>query len=155
MKGYFGIGIDHPKHEVNVGTLWRTAQIFGAAFVFTVGRRYKAQASDTIATPHHVPLFHFTTVVDLIEHLPWSAPLVGVELDENATPIERFRHPDRAVYLLGAEDHGLTTDALSRCHYLTQLPGYTCMNVAAAGSILLYDRWRTGRRELALLRRAS
>jgi len=36
--------------------------------------------------------------------------LVCVELDERATPIQEFKHPQQAIYLLGAEDHGLTQD---------------------------------------------
>jgi len=138
---YFGIGVDHPKKAVNVGTLWRSASIFGAAFVFTVGRRYRKQASDTLSTPCRIPLVHFADVEDLLAHLPWSAPLVGIEIDELAIPIKQYRHMARAVYLLGAEDHGLTTDAVLKCHQLVQLPGGKCLNVSAAGSILLYDRW--------------
>ena len=29
-RGYFGIGIYGPKMTKNIGTLWRTADIFGA-----------------------------------------------------------------------------------------------------------------------------
>lgn len=42
----FGIGVYHPKHEINIGTLIRSAYIFGANYVFTVGRRYKRQSSE-------------------------------------------------------------------------------------------------------------
>ena len=36
-RGYFGIGIYGPKMTKNIGTLWRTADIFGADFMFTIG----------------------------------------------------------------------------------------------------------------------
>jgi tRNA G18 (ribose-2'-O)-methylase SpoU len=36
----------------------------------------------------------------------------GVELDENAEDLETFEHPRRCVYLLGAEDNGLTKKLL-------------------------------------------
>lgn len=142
-RGYFGIGIYHPKHEVNVGGLWRSATLFGAAFVFTIGERYRRQASDTPATPHHTPLFHFESVEDLLLHEPWSAPLVGVELDDRAEALPNFWHPERAVYLLGAEDHGLPPHVLDRCHKVVQIPSPLpwSMNVASAGSVLLYDRY--------------
>ena len=42
--------------------------------------------------------------------------------------------------LLGAEDHGLSKAALARCQHLVQLPGRASLNVAVAGSIVLYDR---------------
>jgi tRNA G18 (ribose-2'-O)-methylase SpoU len=140
MRGYFGIGIWHAKTENNVGTLWRSAYLLGASFVFTVGRRYRKQASDTATTWRHIPLFHFEDVDALIRHMPYSCPLVGVELDPRAHPVTRFIHPERACYLLGAEDHGLSPDVRNRCHALVQLPGEFSMNVAAAGTIVLYDR---------------
>jgi tRNA G18 (ribose-2'-O)-methylase SpoU len=44
----------------------------------------------------------------------------GVELDENAEDLETFEHPRRCVYLLGAEDNGLTKKLLKKCHYLVK-----------------------------------
>lgn len=143
MRGYFGIGIAHAKTEVNVGTLWRSAHSFGADFVFTVGRRYRQQASDTTKATRHVPLFHYEDVDDLVRHLPHSCPLVGVELNPAAVPLSRFEHPLQACYLLGAEDFGLNANTLRRCHRLVEVDGASmCLNVAVAGSLVLYDRAR-------------
>lgn len=141
---YFAIGVEMAKTEANVGTLWRTASIFGAAFCFTVGRRYKPQSSDTRATWKHCPIFHFADFADLFEHLPRAAPLVGVEMDPRARPLADTTHDQRAVYLLGAEDHGLSREALERCHRLVALPGESSLNVAVAGSIVIYDRVTRG-----------
>ncbi len=107
-RGFLAIGLVHSKTKQNVGTLLRSASLYEVAFVFTVGHRYQRQASDTLNTPLHTPLFHFATVDDLVEHLPQSCPLVGVELDPRAFPLGKFTHPERACYLLGAEDHGLS-----------------------------------------------
>lgn len=140
MKGYFGIGIYHPKTEINVGTLWRSASILGASFIFTIGKRYKQQSSDTLTAYKSIPLYNFKTIEDLIDHLPYGCPIVGVELDEISKPVKTFDHPERCAYLLGAEDHGLTKHAMSKCHYLVQLYGEHCYNVAVAGSLIMYDR---------------
>ena len=72
--------------------------------------------------------------------MPFDCRLIGVELDQKAIPVTTFVHPERCIYLLGAEDHGLTKEALEKCHHLVQLPGDYCMNVAVAGSIIMYDR---------------
>jgi hypothetical protein len=95
-RGYFAIGVYHPKTEVNVGSLYRTANLYGAAFVFTVGLRYQRRAADTMNTPQHKPLFHFEDLSDLIKHLPFSAPLVGVELDPRARMLRARRSPTTA-----------------------------------------------------------
>lgn len=148
-RGFFAIGIVNNKTEANLGTLWRSADLFDAAFIFTVGRRYKRQSSDTLKTPRHTPLFNFEDVADLRAHLPMGCRLVGVELDERARHLDGATHPVQACYLLGAEDHGLTKDAMSACHELVKLPGRFSMNVAVAGSIVIYDRWRKQQGQVA------
>lgn len=139
-RGFFAIGIEHNKCAANIGTLWRSAMSYDAAFVFTVGRRYQQQSSDTTVTWRHIPLFAFETLDDLIQHLPYSCPLVGVEIGCGAKPIAAYHHRERAAYLLGAEDRGLSADALSRCHELVELPGRFCLNVSVAGSLVMFDR---------------
>lgn len=141
MRGYWAIGVENAKTEVNIGTLWRSAYSFGAAMIFTVGKRYNRQCSDTTAAWRHVPLVHFTSIEDLVEHMPYSCPLFGVELDGRSVNLPEFQHPERACYLLGSEDHGLNSDTLVRCDGIIQIPGARfCLNVAVAGSIVMYDR---------------
>ena len=140
-RGYYGIGIYHPKHECNQGTLWRSAYAFGAAFVFTVGPRFTKQSSDTTAAWRHTPMLCFATIDDLASHLPHSCPLVGVELDERALSLPTYSHLTRCAYLLGAEDGGLPPGVRDRCASLLQIPSAaTCLNVSTAGAIVMYDR---------------
>ncbi len=148
QRGFFAIGMWHPKTETNVGSAWRAAASFGAAFMFTVGRRYRSQASDTMSATSHTPLFHFADIDDVKSHLPHGCQLIGVELDDRAVMLNRFRHPDRGVYLMGAEDHGLPPNVLDTCHHVVQIPyGRQCLNVANAAAIVIYDRARARERE--------
>jgi tRNA G18 (ribose-2'-O)-methylase SpoU len=146
-RGFFGVAVYHPKHDVNVGSLWRTATVYDAAFMATVGRRYQHQASDTGKARLHTPLFHYGDLDDLIEHLPYSCPLVGVELDPRAAALDRFAHPERALYLLGAEDHGLPLPVIERCHYLVEVPSAVprSLNVAVAGGVVIVHRFMAKR----------
>lgn len=140
-RGYFGIGIWHPKKEINQGTLWRSAFAFGASFIFTVGARFTKQNSDTPSAWHHIPMLTYDTLDELMAHLPFACPLVGVELNKLACPLDRFVHPERACYLLGAEDQGLSPEVMKKCHILVQVPGLaSCLNVSTTGSLVLYDR---------------
>lgn len=141
QNGFFGIGVWHLKSDVNIGTLMRSAYCFGADFVFTVGRRYGRKASDTVDIVHNKPCFNYKDIHDLIDHLPQDTRLVGIELAEHAYSLDNYIHPNQCVYLLGAEDHGLSPEAISMCHEIIQIPGASqCLNVASAGSIVLYDR---------------
>lgn len=144
-RGFCGIGIFHTKTPANVGTLWRSAHGFGADFLFTVGRRYQREASDTTKAWKHVPLYHYLDMADLKAHLPFECRLVGIEYDEDARPLPSYVHPERACYILGAEDGGLSPEAVRACHDLIVVPGAArCLNVATAGSIVLYDRITRG-----------
>lgn len=141
-RGYYGIGIWHVKTATNIGTLWRSAWDFGASFVFTVGRRYKKQASDTQKTWRHIPLWHFTSLEELRDHIPYDAQLICVELTEDSHSLVNFVHPQRAMYLLGAEDHGLPERILAgnTCIRIPTARPF-CLNVATAGSLVMYDRF--------------
>jgi tRNA G18 (ribose-2'-O)-methylase SpoU len=142
-RGYFGVAVYQPKTEANIGSLWRSASAFGAAFIATVGRRYQTrQASDTTYASKHIPLLNFPTMDDLLGHLPNSCPLVGVELDTRAKSLNTYHHRERALYLLGAEDRGIPPKVLDMCHDLVQIPTVTpwSINLACAGSILLASR---------------
>lgn len=138
----FAIGVDHPKKEVNIGTLWRSAHAFGAALIFTVGARYepRLQPGDTVKAWRHIPLLRFKDWQDYREHAPFSWTPIGVEIGRDATDLRAFRHPRLAVYLLGAEDHGLTNEAAGMCKELVVIPSRYCLNVATAGAIVMWDR---------------
>ncbi len=141
MRGYYGIGILNGKTAINYGTLFRSAQVWNAAFVFTIGRRYKKQCTDTMKSFRHMPTYSFTDFADFYSHLPYSCRLIGVETSAGAVELNQFVHPERACYLLGAEDNGLSNDAIVRCQAIVCIPSSRCLNVAVAGSIVLYDRF--------------
>ena len=44
------------------------------------------------------------------------------------------------MYLLGAEDHGLSKKAIEKSHHLIKFKSELSVNVAVAGSIVMYDR---------------
>lgn len=139
-RGFFGIGCFNMKNELNYGTLFRSAAILGADFMFIIGRRFKIQSSDTVKSWKHIPLYHYADFTDFNSHRPKDSILVGVEFTSKARRIETYDHPERAVYLLGAEDTGLPDYVLSNCQSVVVLPGEISMNVAVAGSIVMYDR---------------
>lgn len=148
-RGYFGIGIINTKAPMNIGTLWRSAYIMGAAFVFTVGRRYDQQASDTIKATRHIPLYHYVDFEHFNESRPHDCPLVGIEQTEASGDLRDFAHPERAIYLLGAEDHGISKAVLARCQHVVHINTGMCLNVAVAGSIIMYDRSTKAERHAA------
>jgi tRNA (guanosine-2'-O-)-methyltransferase len=141
-RGHFGIGIYHGKTPENLGTLWRSAFQMGADYIFTIGARFKRQNSDTYKTYRHVPLFRFDTFEAFFEAMPFDSRLIGIEFGERSEELQFFKHPERAIYLLGAEDHGLPRSIQEKCNKLISIPSVRMpsFNVAVAGSIVMYDR---------------
>jgi len=135
--GYFGIGVYNIKREMNLGTLWRSAQNFGADFIFTIGRRYKKMGSDTTRAWRHVPLFDYESFDDF--KVPYDCKIICIEQTETSGDLKTFIHPERCIYLLGAEDIGLPKtymEGKNVVHISTPM----CLNVAVAGSIVMFDR---------------
>ncbi len=139
-ESFFGIGVYKPKTSHNIGTLWRTAFILGASYIFIIDGKYNHQSSDTSKTWSKIPFFKYDNFNHFYESMPHSTQLVGLEMSEGVMPLSKFVHPPRASYLLGAEDNGLPKTITNRCHHLTKLPGKSSLNVAVTGSIVIYDR---------------
>lgn len=137
-RGYAGIGVYRSKHPVNLGSLVRSAHALGGTFVFTIGRRYTKTPS-AVGQDRHIPVFAFDRLDSLTGTLPETARLVCVETHPSARSLPAFNHPDQAVYLLGAEDDGLP-DTILEEYPVVGIPSDWPLNVATAGSIVLYDR---------------
>lgn len=148
MRGYFGIGIDGATKPGNVGNLIRTAHAFGAKFTFLVkpilrdrlGEQTLDDFGDTAKTPDALP-FYVYDHANKIER-PKGCQIVGIELTDDAIDLPSFRHPARAVYLLGGERLGLSEDCQAVCDHMIKIPTQFSLNVATAGAIVMYDRMR-------------
>ena len=149
--GYFGIGIVRGKTAGNAGVLWRSAAQLGAAFTFSVGARFEKEddKKDAIAAWRRVPQFAYDDAAQFITQTPRGAALVGVEM--GGQPLETFAHPERCVYVLGAEDEGLPKSIKRACRHVVALPSIrsASYNVAVAGALVLYDRFMKRSRPVA------
>lgn len=147
--GYFGIGIVSARKPGNLGALARSGHAFGASLIFAIGfQPTRVDAfTDTTKASRRLPLTEYSSVAEFLELRPPRCELVGVEYRVGAAlSLPSFTHPVRALYLLGAEDSGLGDDAVASCDHLVQIPSHYPLNVATAGSIVLYDRIAKGSR---------
>lgn len=141
MRGYFGVGSERISKQMNLGAVMRTANAFGASFIFTVGSRLNAREaalSDTSNSADHVPLYEWASAGDMI--FPRKCVLVGVELDDRAVDLPTFPHPLNAAYILGPEKGDLSDAAKARCAHLVKIPTKFCVNLSVAAAIVMYDR---------------
>lgn len=145
----FWIGVEHPKREVNVGSLWRSAYLFGAEGVFVVdpkmGTHWFKQASDTTRAERHIEALVVPHIAQVIgSDALFSYELVAIETGLESIPLMDFQHSEDTVYVLGNEVRGLTPALLAGCNKRVRIDTVLpySLNVAVAGSIVLWDRHR-------------
>lgn len=134
------IGLSNPKSPTNVGAVMRAAGCYQVDAVRYTGKRYDRAAkfqTDTKKVANKIPL---TSVESLLDDLPDDLEIVCVELAEGATPLPRFKHPEKALYVFGPEDGSITQQVADCADHVVYVPTVGCMNLAATVNVLLYDR---------------
>lgn len=140
MRGYAAIALDNPKSGENVGGVMRAVGVYGAAMVIISGRRFKTLKkfpTDTMQAWKHLPVVE---VDDVFDAMPYDCVPIAVEIIVGARLLPGYIHPERAMYIFGAEDQTLGHRILSRCRDVIVVPTKRCMNLAATVNVILYDR---------------
>ena len=142
MRGFVGIGAYMPKAKVNMGTLIRSADCFDVSFAYSIGSRMNIRTA-SMKKERHFPLFHYSDFEIFRKSIPTNAVLVCVELSDNARNIHTFTPPERVVYLLGPEDGNIPSSILNheQVKETLYIPTKHCLNIAVAGSIVLYHHF--------------
>jgi len=139
----FAIAAWEISKEHNVGTLVRTAHAAAAEEVILLGEReWNIEAARTadlytniVQMPADVGVFRTH-----VEKRRWN-PVV-VELTEESTNLFDAHYPDRPCFILGAELGGVPPELLGDAELIVQIPQWglvPCLNLAVAGSIVVYD----------------
>src|SRR4051812_17470316 len=107
----FHVAIENWQHDLNIGTVVRTANAFLAAEVHIVGNR-KWNRRGAMVTDRYQHVRHHPT----IEHfLGWARaeglPVIGIDNLPGSVPLETVALPERCVLLFGQEGPGLSAVA--------------------------------------------
>ena len=140
MRGFACIGLDNPKFEVNVGGAMRAADVYAADLIIISGSRFKrikGIPTDTMKAWRHIPVIE---VPDIFDAIPHDCVPVAVDRLDGARSLTTYRHPQRALYIFGAEDATLGKRITDRCRDIVMVPTRRCMNLAATVNVVLYDR---------------
>ena len=135
------IAIENWQHDLNIGSIVRTANAFNVAGVHIVGKkdwnRRGAMVTDRYLHVHHHP--------DIPAFAKWATesdlPIIGIDNVPGSTPLEHAILPCHCVMLFGQEGPGLSPEAMAACdaiHDITQRGSTRSMNASAAGAIAMY-----------------
>ena len=101
----FRIAIENWHHDLNIGTVVRTANAFLAEEMRIVGRR-RWNRRGAMVTDRYQHVRHVATVAELVE-TKGDAVIVAVDNLPGAVPIETAALPGKALLLFGQEGSGL------------------------------------------------
>jgi tRNA G18 (ribose-2'-O)-methylase SpoU len=137
----FHVAIENWAHDLNIGTVVRNANAFGAAAVHIVGHR-RWNRRGAMVTDRYQHLLHHPTIEDLVA---WAAredlELVGIDNLPGSVPIERTELPERSVLLFGQEGPGLSPAAHAACALvcsITQQGSTRSINAGVASGIAMH-----------------
>jgi tRNA G18 (ribose-2'-O)-methylase SpoU len=107
----FHVAIENFGHDLNIGTVVRTANAFLAAEVHIVGRR-RWNRRGAMVTDRYQHVRHHPDVAGLAAFATGEGlPLIGVDNHPGAVPLETAELPERCVLLFGQEGPGLSAEA--------------------------------------------
>ena len=105
----FAVAIENWRHDLNIGTVVRTANAFLAAEVIIVGRR-RWNRRGAMVTDRYQHVRHVPSIADLVASAD-GRTIVAVDNLPGAVPIESVTLPRRSLFLFGQEGSGLTDEA--------------------------------------------
>lgn len=89
-RGFCAIGLDNPKTAVNVGSVLRAADCYGAAMVAVSGTRAARSSTDTSKAYRRIPMLQ---VDDLHTVIPFDCIPIAIELVPESRSLVDFTHP--------------------------------------------------------------
>ncbi len=141
----FHVAIENWQHDLNIGTVVRTANAFLAAEIHIVGRK-RWNRRGAMVTDRYQHIRHHPTPGDLAEWAADSAlPLVGIDNLPGATPLEGSPLPRECVLVFGQEGPGLSEAIrphLDQTRSIAQFGSTRSINAGVASGIAMHT-WIT------------
>ncbi len=137
----FHIAIENWQHDMNIGTVVRTANAFLAKEVHIIGRR-RWNRRGAMVTDRYQHIRHHPTVEDFVA---WARDeglaIIGIDIFPDSVPLETYELPRDCVLVFGQEGPGLTpavheaaVDTLS----IEQFGSTRSINAASAAAIAMH-----------------
>lgn len=140
--------LDGVQDPGNVGTVWRTADAFGAdALILLPGCAdpWSPKAvRATMGACFRLPVLNCTVEALCGLLAPAGLPLYAAALGEDAADVRRT-DLRRAAVVIGSEGRGVSEAVLSRCAGTVRIPmreRCESLNAAMAAGIVLWESWR-------------
>lgn len=137
----FHVAIENWQHDMNIGSIVRSANAFTADTVHIIGRR-RWNKRGAMVTDRYQHVVHHDDVAGFID---WAReaglPVIAIDNVPGSVPIETFALPRECVLLFGQEGPGLSAAALEAADAvveITQFGSTRSINASAAAAIAMH-----------------
>ncbi|WP_308492079.1 TrmH family RNA methyltransferase [Microbacterium terrisoli] len=143
----FHVAIENWQHDMNIGSIVRSANAFGAEAVHIIGRR-RWNRRGAMVTDRYQHIEHHD---DIAAFAQWadaaSLPIVAVDNVTGSRSLYDADLPEKCVLLFGQEGPGLSDEALAAASGHVEIIQYgstRSINAGAAAAVIMYEwcrRW--------------
>ena len=143
----FHVAIENWQHDMNIGSIVRSANAFGAAEVHIIGKR-RWNRRGAMVTDRYQHVRHHE---DVATFSAWASeagiPVVAVDNVPGSVPVDRAELPERCVLLFGQAGPGLSSEAIEVATSVVEITQYgstRSINASAAAAVVMYEwcrRW--------------
>lgn len=138
----FHVAIENWQHDMNIGSIVRSANAFLADTVHIIGRR-RWNRRGAMVTDRYQHVMHHE---DVATFAAWAAgegiPIIAVDNVAGSVPVDHAELPERCVMLFGQEGPGLSPEALAAASghiEITQYGSTRSINASAAAAVVMYE----------------
>ncbi|WP_104083514.1 TrmH family RNA methyltransferase [Cryobacterium sp. Y11] len=137
----FHVAIENWQHDMNIGSIVRSANAFGADTVHIIGRR-RWNKRGAMVTDRYQHVLHHPDVAAFVE---WceaeSLPIIAIDNVPGSVIIETFSFPERCVLLFGQEGPGLSEEAIAAADSIVEISQFgstRSINASAAAAVTMH-----------------
>lgn len=138
----FHVAIENLQHDLNIGSIVRSANAFNAQAVHIIGKKHWNRRG-AMATEKYLDVFYYSTIDDFVAAVKSSGlTIIGVDNIHGAVPLGQASLPRRAVLVFGQEGPGLSEPMVTQCESVVAIEQFgstRSLNVSAAASIVMYS----------------
>jgi len=142
----FSVAIENWQHDMNIGSIVRTANAFLAETVHIIGRR-RWNKRGAMVTDRYQHVVHHDTIDAFVAFARAEGrPIVAVDNVPGSVDVSAFDFPERCILLFGQEGPGLTAEALASADAVVEIRQFgstRSINAGAAAAIIMHEWVRT------------
>ncbi|KQO61429.1 TrmH family RNA methyltransferase [Curtobacterium sp. Leaf261] len=138
----FDVAIENWQHDMNIGSIVRSANAFLAGTVHIIGRR-RWNRRGAMVTDRYQHVVHHPDVAAFLSAMRQEGrPVIAIDNLPGAAMIETAEVPERCVFLFGQEGPGLSDAALAGADAhleIAQFGSTRSINASAAAAIVMHS----------------